>query len=382
MSTPGTSSSPERVAPPLEFERAIPDLPFGRMALIAVAVVAVATGLWEYHVRSLGYAPSLDSTPDLWAEWRAAVRPDSTVIIGDSRAWFDMDLDQIQLGLGRRPIQLAIPGSCAFPVLADFAADEHFHGTVICSIVPRMFFLPGGPGVRRSEDAVRRYHTWTPAQEAGHYLWLPLDERLAFLNNDDLALGALLRHLPIPDRAGATVAPNPPPYFQKVDRDRRARMFVGAERPGELQDTIRHRWIAIWSMPPPPYVPPEKFAHDMRTAIDTRLHDTAAAVARIRARGGSVVFVRFPVSGELKKLEDRQSPRSGLWERLLKETGAPGIYFEDHAELASFQCPEWSHLSAADSVEFTKRLVPYLKVALSQPQELVAAVKSTSGSLR
>ena len=50
--------------------------------------------------------------------------------------------------------------------------------------------------------------------------------------------------------------------------------------------------------------------------------------------------------------------------RLLKVTGAPGIYFEDHPELAGFDCPEWSHLSAGDSVEFTKRLVPHLRTAL------------------
>ena len=87
---------------------------------------------------------------------------------------------------------------------------------------------------------------------------------------------------------------------------------------------------------------------------------------KIRDRGGRVVFVRFPVSGELKKHEDKLTPRAGPWTRLLKDTGAPGIYFEDYPELASFKCPEWSHLSAPDSVEFTKRLVPHLRSALAQ----------------
>jgi hypothetical protein len=49
---------------------------------------------------------------------------------------------------------------------------------------------------------------------------------------------------------------------------------------------------------------------------------------------------------------------------LLQATGAPGIYFEDFPELAGFNCPEWSHLSAGDSVEFSKRLVPHLRAAL------------------
>ncbi|MGZ5025033.1 MAG: hypothetical protein ACXWBS_09225, partial [Chthoniobacterales bacterium] len=64
------------------------------------------------------------------------------------------------------------------------------------------------------------------------------------------------------------------------------------------------------------------------------------------------------------ELEDKATPRDGMWERLLKETSAPGIYFEDFAELATFNCPEWSHLSADDSVEFTRRLVPHLRTAL------------------
>ena len=42
-------------------------------------------------------------------------------------------------------------------------------------------------------------------------------------------------------------------------------------------------------------------------------------------------------------------------------TSAPGIWCDDIPELASFECPEWSHLSAPDSVEFTKRLVPHLQ---------------------
>jgi len=59
-----------------------------------------------------------------------------------------------------------------------------------------------------------------------------------------------------------------------------------------------------------------------------------------------------------------QTPRARTWDPLLKQTNAPGIYFEDYPELANFDCPEWSHLSAGDSVEFTKRLVPYLRDAL------------------
>ena len=80
--------------------------------------------------------------------------------------------------------------------------------------------------------------------------------------------------------------------------------------------------------------------------------------------GGKIVFVRFPNSGGLKELEDKLMPRQQNWDPLLQMTGAPGIYYSDFPELSGFNCPEWSHLSAGDSVEFTKRLVPHLQVAL------------------
>ncbi len=102
----------------------------------------------------------------------------------------------------------------------------------------------------------------------------------------------------------------------------------------------------------------------MGQAIEQRFHDVAAAVQKLRARGGKIVFVRFPHSGELKTLEDRETPRAGIWDRVLKDTGAPGIYYEDFPDLGGFTCPEWSHFSAGDSVEFSKRLVPHLRAAL------------------
>jgi hypothetical protein len=66
----------------------------------------------------------------------------------------------------------------------------------------------------------------------------------------------------------------------------------------------------------------------------------------------------------LKALEDRQTPRAAVWDRVIKDTAAPGIYYEDSPDLAGFNCPEWSHLSAGDSVEFSKRLIPHLRAAL------------------
>jgi hypothetical protein len=348
------------------FERVIPKLPWRGIAVTVVVAVLVSVAAWEVFCRSLGYAPTLNDTSDLWAEARRRVEPESVVFIGDSRAWFDTDLDEIERGLGKRPLQLALAGSCAYPVLQDLANDERFHGTIICSLVPRLFFAPpGSPPVDRAEKAVQRYHGQTWAQRVSHEISMPLESSFAFLKQDDLTLEALLKELPIPDRPYALVAPRFPPYFCSIDRERRARMVDQCSRPGRLQDKVKKRWMRLFTPPPPPsFIPPEVFGTAIRTAIEARFRDTKTAIDKFRARGGKIVFVRYPLSGKLKEYEDQATPRAQTWDPLLQQTGVSGVYFEDFPELSGFDCPEWSHLSAGDSVEFTKRLVPHLRTAL------------------
>jgi len=353
--------------PPLEFERPIPLAPWRGMTVVVILIVIGTTVTWELYCRSLGYAGTLNDNEDLWTLRRRAVTPESLVIVGDSRGWFDVDLDEFQKGLGKRPIQLASGGMCGFPVLDDLAKDESFHGTIICSIVPGLFFAPPGtPPFERGEKAVKRFHSQTPAQRVSEYLAMPLEEHVAYLKPDDLSLEALLSHLPIPNRSGALVPPRLPPYFQTVDRERRARMWEKCAEPGsELAKRIQQIWIPLFTPPPAPtYIPREVFMAKMGEAVQARFRDIVAAIEKIRARGGKIVFVHFPHSGGLKELEDKITPRQQSWDLLLQMTHAPGIYYSDYPDLSGFNCPEWSHLTAGDSVEFSKRLVPYLHSAL------------------
>jgi len=352
--------------PPLEYEQPIPELPWRGLTVIVVLMVIAATCAWEFYCRSIGYGPTLNDNEDLWTSTRRRVKPESVVIIGDSRGWFDLDFDELEKGLGKRPIQLAMGGGCAYPVLADLANDENFHGTIICSVVPWLFFAPPGtPPMANAEKAVRRSHTQTPAQRASQYLAMPLEEHVAFLKQEELNLEELLKRLPIPNRRYAQVPPRLPPYFGTLDRERRARMIEECAQPGELQSTIQQIWLPLFTPPAPPsYIPRDVFMATMKKAIEQRFHDVVAAVQKLRARGGKIVFVRLPYTGGLKALEDRDTPRAQTWDPLLKGTAAPGIYYKDYPELSGFNCPEWSHLSAGDSVEFSKRLVPHLRKAL------------------
>ena len=65
---------------------------------------------------------------------------------------------------------------------------------------------------------------------------------------------------------------------------------------------------------------------NMGKAIEARFHDTAKAVQKLRARGGKIVFVRFPNNGELKALEDRlNSARARLGNGCSRKPTFPGF---------------------------------------------------------
>jgi hypothetical protein len=350
-----------------DFVRTIPNVPWRGVLAAVVLFSAMATVAWEIRARAAGYQPTLNDTPDLWSETRAKVKPDSLVLLGTSRMLFDIDLDALEQGLGQRPTQLAIVGSSPYPILADLAADETFHGTVLLDIVPAMFLAPpGSPPYAASEKALRRSRDWNHAQRWSHQLGLQLESRVAFLKQEDLTLAKLLEKLPIPDRANAMVGPKMPPYFYTLDHDRRARMFSEAAIVGSpLQKRVAEGWLPLFTMPPPPtFIPLPQFQQMMGQAMEARFRDTAKHVAAIQARGGKVVFLRLPVTGPLVEREEKLAPRAVTWDRLLRENNVPAIHFADHADLNAFNCPEWSHLSAEDSVEFTHRLVPHLQAAL------------------
>jgi hypothetical protein len=88
--------------------------------------------------------------------------------------------------------------------------------------------------------------------------------------------------------------------------------------------------------------------------------ETRLQIRKIRARGGEVVFVRPPSGGDVYKRELRNVPRYTTWDRLLQETGAFGIHFEDYPAMQRLEIPEWSHLSGASSSLFTRAYVDVL----------------------
>lgn len=99
--------------------------------------------------------------------------------------------------------------------------------------------------------------------------------------------------------------------------------------------------------------------------INAQIQRAVLAVARLRARGVAMVFLRAPSIDELHAAEEAGLPRSKTWDELLKRSGVPGIHFADYPALQGFDQPEWSHLSGPAADEFTARLAPLVNEALA-----------------
>jgi len=346
-----------------QLERIIPRHNWSILALATILFASLLTFSWELYCRNLGYAPTLNDTKDLWASRRALVdeQPERTVLIGASRMLFDFDMDVFEKATGERPLQLATVGTNPGPYLEDLANHPSFSGTLIVGVVPGLFFAPGGPPMKSPTDHLKYFRDWSPSQKMGHYLGMFLERRFAFINQEDLTLNQLLLSFKVPNRKKAKFHPELPPYFYTVNEERQGGMTDIASRDIKLQKRIQQIWLPLFTPPPDKKKmgPSEKKAQVKKMA-DMVLEKTKKNVDKIIARGGKVIFIRLPSTGELRKLENKFTPRAGYWDRILETTQSPGIHFEDYDQLKGFSCPEWSHLSKEDSSEFTKRLMPIL----------------------
>ncbi len=347
-----------------ELKRIIPRHHWSVLALITLLLTAFLTFSWEFYCRSLGYAPTLNDTKDLWASRRILIEedPSRTVLIGASRMLFDFDMDVYEKEMGQRPLQLATVGTNPGPYLEDLANHPKFSGVVIVGVVPGLFFAPGGPPMKSPLDHLKYFQDWSPSQKMGHHLGMLLERRFAFINQEDLTLNQLLLSLKIPNRKKAKFHPELPPYFYTVDKERQGGMTSIAAKDTKLQKRIQQIWIPLFTPPPDKVkMSPSEKKTQIEKMTNMVLEKTKKNVDKITARGGKVVFVRFPSTGKLREMENKYTPRVDFWDRIIATTKAPGIHFEDYVQLSGFDCPEWSHLSKEDSTEFTSRLMPIFK---------------------
>ena len=99
--------------------------------LIALIVFIGLVSLWEINWISNGYKSYHDDNDDLWAFWRRSTEKlssEDVVIVGSSRAHFDIDTELWKRMTGKRPVMLASVGTSPGPIIEDIANNSNFTG--------------------------------------------------------------------------------------------------------------------------------------------------------------------------------------------------------------------------------------------------------------
>jgi hypothetical protein len=368
-----TASDRPGIAQPVP-ERDVPPLPWARLMLIAALLVIALSGAWEWRMRSVGYeVGDLGIDPSAWAEQRRRIETGEAkiAILGDSRILFDTDLDRFQQLTGVRPVQLAIEGTNARPVLEDIANRSSFNGLVIVGIADQSYFRKeiglGGEALKRGE--------WeAPGKRVSFVLWRALRRHLAMLDND----GSLSKVVARADpnwRKGARGPYNEVWKLAVTHDDRQTWMWPRIEHNEYLRKHAIGVWMVVFNlMVPTPDV------------IAMTQDKTRAAVTKIRARGGDVVFVRPPSAPQLRAVEDKHLPRASGWDALLQAAQVKGVHADDLPDAHGLTIPELSHLNRACATVFTDAyvralsgLTPKLRIAPDAPSPLHPAQCSAGG---
>ena len=332
--------------------------PITKAAILMAILVIVFIAGWEIYLRSTGVTLSYDEGKELWADKRAKVYKSpatATVFIGSSRIKYDLDIDTWQKLTGREAIQLAMEGNSPVPILEDLAADQRFAGKLVIDVTELVFFSDDDAPVRHEQKEYLDYY-WrrTPAQRASFILDHALESQLIFLDKEGLSLNAELDKLTIPNRPNVFAPPIFPLDFSRVTFDRQDKMSPRFLADTSLQHQVQNIWVFLQT------AGAAIAAQHPSNPTPAIMQQVAVAVAKIKSRGGEIVFVRTPGSGPMAAGEDKGFPRAKFWEPLLAITQCKGIHFADDPATAHFVCPEWSHLSPSDAVLYTRALIGHL----------------------
>lgn len=329
--------------------REIPAVRFRAVGWLVAALVIAATGAWEWKMRSLGLTTAdLDDSKSHWAVERRKIASgdyDGIVIIGSSRILFDTDLGTWQELTGRKPIQLALPGTNPRQFLEDFANDASFKpDLLVVGVTPDLYFNDW-PGIPEFSGLVQFWKDETPSERFGHRVEMRLQPMFAFLDRA-YSLGNIVdRAVPLADREGVRGPQRDVWKIWQVHEDRQYYLWDRIPRDERLREHARWVWGPFNGEGTPPDA--------QQRAVDQSKRD----VGKLRKRGVEVVFVRAPSAGLYYESELQAFPRVRTWDPLLKATGSFGVHFEDYPEMRQYEVSEWSHIRREDTPRYTRAYV-------------------------
>ena len=347
--------------------RDVPAQPWGSILLgVAGALIAASVALEVNARERIGlHAGDLDNSEIACSNEKIRAAGAPAAIVGDSRILFDTDLDRFEALTGVRPIQLAIHGTSALTLLETMADDPDFKGVLIVGLADTMFFQPfDGYG-----GYVKKWHEYrAPYRIVSNEIDHVLQRRIAFLDSN-YRLSVLAQRLDRDFRPGVEGPADDIWKLQEVGEHRQTWMWDRVEYDPAWRARTRWAWKGF----------KDKFPYTPKLIASGQAR-AKAAVDKIRARGGDVIFIRPPSAPQLRVNEEAQVPKAKGWDVLLRNTHSVGIHIDDLPAAQGLTLPEWSHLSRKCARVFTDiyvrrltELTPRFKLRTDAPAPLSRA---------
>jgi hypothetical protein len=255
--------------------------------------------------------------------------PRAVALIGSSRVQLGLNPAVLQLDVpDHRFFQLAIEGTSGLPLLERFANNPSFQGSIICEFNP-VHWLEKEPGPNYV-----RYLEYMHPKASGDYLETLLAEEMrehfSFFTYNLLQYGPRLlrRRLPGPSRSDR--------FDEYIIRGKEQQLMEAWES-GVKVSQARISRAGPSSMP----------------------EHALTWVRQIRDRGGDVAFVRMPVDGPLRTIEEAAFPQAPSLMNQLRSSGTILVDFADIRE--HFWCPDGSHLEYKGAARFSSVVSDFLK---------------------
>lgn len=324
----------------------------GRMlrALIAGGLLALALlGAWELGWRAYGYTAGLSDNDNEWALERTRLRPndpDVVVFAGTSRSERALlpAVWAAQTGMPR-PHQLSIAGSASQEILHHLAVSDDFRGLVLIDLAPATYigYARDSAFVRVVASRLQAYNTMrvSPARQSETRLRQACELSLVSFS-PKLALPAFYRRW----------EEGRPDWFF-VD-PAQVRRFEETEDPAAFADAratmLRRTREAAQHLRALP-------EGELLSRRDAMAESLTRDVNAIQARGGAVVFVHHPISGDLKRLLEQLFPRAMYWDYFATHVPGVWIHYADYPSTRDVTAIEESHLSQKTAEAYTPNLL-------------------------
>lgn len=323
-----------------------PELRFNRMIILTIILFLLLFVLVELLWKVNGYAPNIEDDYDLWSLKRGAVYENNAgknlVLVGASRIRANISEQVLHASYPDwNIVNLAIVGKHPLAVLENLANDELFIGDVFVSVWPRSF-LPENYSDQKSY--VDHYEKeWGINKELNKLIALQFQSHLSLLNTNTNII-AVIRYL-------IQYGKLPPPYHVSIDKGRYQAIDFAMIN-AKLHRKYRESRVKSYYEKNRIMSPDEWLLEAEKVLL---LAD------KIRTRGGDVVFIRMPTTGETIKYDQLFYPKSEYWDRFTALYDRRSIHFMDYPTLMAYDLPDTSHLDLRDRVGFTRDLINIIR---------------------